>query len=92
LDSDLYIYVDDSKSFMYISGENDSFAQQIDLNSLKDWYNKWLLRLNIYKYNVVSFGRHVINAHQYSVDDINIELVQHIKELGITFDVKQFTY
>jgi len=39
---------------------------------------------------IVSFGRNVINAHQYSVDDRPIELehVQHIKDLGITFDVE----
>jgi len=48
----------------------------------------WLLRLYINKCNVVSFGRNVNNAHQYSVDDIELEHVQHIKDLGITFDVK----
>jgi len=36
----------------------------------------------------VSFGRNVIHAHQYSADDIDLEHVQHIKDLGITFDVK----
>jgi len=46
------------------------------------------LRLNINKCNVVLFGRNVINAHQYSVDDIDLEHVQLIKDLGITFDVK----
>jgi len=88
LGSDLYLYADDSKLFRNISGENDSFALQSDLNSLRDWFKKWLLRLNINKCNVVSFGRNVINAHQYSVDDIYLEHIQHIKDLGITFDVK----
>jgi len=32
--------------------------------------------------------RNVIKAHQYSVDDIDLEHVQHIKDLGITFDIK----
>jgi len=43
------------------------------------------LRHNINKCNGVSF---IINAHQYSVDDIKLEHVKHIKDLGITFDVK----
>jgi len=88
LGSDLYPYADDSKLFRYISGENKSIALQSDLNSLKDWFKQRLLKLNINKCNVVLFGRNVINAHQYSVDDIDIEHVQHIKDLGITFDVK----
>jgi len=79
---------DDSKLFRYISGENDSIALQSDLNSLKDWFKNWLLKLKINKFNVVSFGRNIINAHQYFVDDIDLEHVQHIKDLGITFDVK----
>jgi len=33
-------------------------------------------------------NRNAISAHQYSVDDIDLEHVQHIKNLCITFDVK----
>jgi len=40
------------------------------------------------KCNVVSFGRNAVNAHQYSVDDIDLEHVQHFKDLGVTVDVK----
>jgi len=80
------LYADDSKLFRYISGENDSFALQSDLNSLKDWFKKWLLRLNINKCFVVSFGRNVINTHQYYVDDTELEHVQHIEDFCITFD------
>jgi len=89
LGSDLYLYAGNSKLFRHISGVNDSFALQTDLNSLKDWFKKWLLRLNINKCrpNGVSFGRNVIITHQYSVDDIDLEHVQHIKDLGITFNV-----
>jgi len=41
LGSDLYLYAEDSKLFRYLSGENDSIALQLDLNSLKDWFKKW---------------------------------------------------
>jgi len=73
----------------------NSFALQTNLNSLKNWFKKWLLKLNINKCNVVSFGRNVINAHQYSIEDIDREHVQHIKDIDIPFDVKinfTFTY
>jgi len=83
LGSDLYLYANDSK----LSRENDSIALQSDLDSIKDWFKQWLLKLNINKCNVVSFGRNAITAHQYSVDDIDLEHVQHIKDLGIIFYV-----
>jgi len=88
LGSDLYLYADDSKLFKYKSGANDSIALQADLNNLKNWFKQWLLKLNIKKCNAFSFGRNAINARQYSVDDIDFEHVQHIKDLGVTFDVK----
>jgi len=87
LGSDLYLCADDSKLVRYISGENDSFALQSDLNCLKDWFKEWFLKININKCNVISFGRNVINAHRYS-DDIDLEHVQYIEDLGVTFDVK----
>ena len=64
LGSDLYVYTDDSKLFRYISGENDSLplVLQSDLNSLSDWFKKWLLKLNINKCTVVLFGINVIIA------------------------------
>jgi len=58
-------------NYLDISGENYSIALQSDLNSLKDWFKQWLLKVNIDKCNVVSFGRNAIKAHQYSVDDID---------------------
>jgi len=42
--SDLNLYADDSKLFRYISGENDSFTLQSDLNSLKDWFKKVVIK------------------------------------------------
>jgi len=60
----------------------------VDLNNLKDGFKQWLLKLNINKCNVVSYGRNVINAYQYSVDNIDLEHVQHIKDLGVIFYVK----
>jgi len=70
LGSDLYLYAN-AKLFRYRLYQERLHCNH--LNSLKDWLNKWLIRLNINKCNVVSFGRNVINAHQYSVDDIDLE-------------------
>ena len=64
---EFYVYADDSKLFRDISGENDSLVLQSDLNSLSDWFKKWLLKLNINKCKVVSFGRTVIIVHQYTI-------------------------
>jgi len=63
-------------------------STQSDLNSLKDWFKQWLLKLNNNKCNGVSFGRNASNAHQYSVDDIDLGHLKYIKDLGVTFVVK----
>ena len=86
--SELYLYADDSKLFRYISGENDSLVLQSDLNNLSDWFEKWLLKLNISKCKVVSFGRNVINVHQYSICGLELEHVHQINDLGIIFEDK----
>ena len=58
------------------------------MNSLSDWFEKWLLKLNINKCKVVSFGRNVINVHQYSIGSSELEHVYHINDLGIIFEDK----
>jgi len=51
-------------------------------------YSVPLLAKEVPSVHPYSFDRNFINAHQYSVDGIDFEHVQHIKGLGINFDVK----
>ena len=47
--SDLYLYADDAKLFSFIKTMDDSATLQKDLNSLTQWMETWLLKLNIGK-------------------------------------------
>ena len=53
---------------------------------------RWLLKLNISKYKVTSFGRHADKVYEYNFIDndlvTSIEWVETIKDLGILMDKK----
>ena len=53
---------------------------------------KWLLKLNIPKCKVVSYGNHVDNKHEYYLkSDGSLSVLEHldsIKDLGVIFDTK----
>ena len=47
--SKIYLYADDAKIFKHISSEIDVKILQDDLNEVKGWSDKWLLKLNAKK-------------------------------------------
>jgi len=47
----------------------NSLQQAVD--TLQIWSRKWLLHLNIKKYQIVSFGRYTDTSHTYSICDTN---------------------
>ena len=55
--SDLYLYADDAKLFSFIKTMEDSATLQKDLNSLTQWMETWLLRLNIGKCKAISIKK-----------------------------------
>jgi len=48
-------------------------------------FYKNLLKLNVKKCTIVSYGRD-IQSHRYRIGDINLERSESIKDLGVTFD------
>ena len=58
-ESKLFLYADDAKLFRHISCINDVNLLQKDLLDLQLWMDKWLLKLNINKCKVVSYGHHI---------------------------------
>jgi len=53
----VYLYVDDAKLFKHILYDTDCLILQMDINNMSDWMNRWLLKLNVEKCKVVSYGR-----------------------------------
>lgn len=58
--SDVFLYADDAKLFKHIYDNSDCDILQKDIDNLHEWIKKWLLKLNIDKCKVMTFGR---NAH-----------------------------
>ena len=90
--SDLYLYADDAKLFRQILDESDVAFLQNDLTNLQSWLDKWLLKLNINKCKVVSYGRRIEFISDYCLKSDNIlhslDHLDSIKDLGVLFDSK----
>jgi len=53
---------------------------------LHSWAENWLIKLNISKSKKVSFGRYTENIEHYSINNVELENVKSIKDLGVLFD------
>jgi len=88
--SEIYLFADDAKSFRHILDVSDNKFLQGELHNLKDWTDKWLLRLNVKKCNVASFGRMVDNSYSYHLVDkdqsIYLDRCTQFKDLSVLMD------
>ena len=70
----------------------DNCFLQSGIDSLKQWSDHWLLKLNISKCKIVSFGRHVDKNYVYHINENNqitpLEYEESYKDLGVIFDEK----
>ena len=87
-ESSLYLYADDAKLYRHISQCSDSTLLQGDINKLNEWIKRWLLKLNIDKCKLVSYGRSINIDSCYDIDNVQIEKINSIKDLGVVFDTK----
>ena len=87
--SELYLYADDAKLFKHILNDFDKTILQNDLDNLGHWTEQWLLKLNVTKCKHMSFQRaNELSLYQYNILGTNLEHVDAIKDLGVTFDGK----
>jgi hypothetical protein len=88
----LWLYADDAKLFRHIKDNSDVDFLQKDLLDVQSWMDKWLLKLNIKKCNVVSYGHHFISKNDYYLQsDEALSVLEHLdfmKDLGVIFDSK----
>ena len=61
------LYADYTKILIPIDNSTDAERLQIDINSIVEWTNKWLMKLNIEKCKVMHFGKHN-TRHKYTID------------------------
>ena len=85
LNSEIFLYADDTKVFRRIKDENDCRKLQEDLNRMNEWSKKWLLRFHPKKCNLMRIGKTNIDTFQYTMDkDLNQIKVE--KDLGVMID------
>ena len=77
--SDLYLYADDAKLFSFIKTMEDSATLQKDLDSLTQWMETWLLRLNIGKCKAISYSRRQELNTNYSISGVAVQNMKILK-------------
>ena len=75
-----------------IFNPDDNYSLQKGIDALQCWSQQWLLKLNIAKCNIVSFGRSVDKSYLYSISHNNqntlLDRKDSFKDLGVVIDEK----
>ena len=82
LDSEAFLFADDTKIFKIINDQNDSDQLQNDLDKVTLWSDTWLLRFNVPKTKHMHLGRDPV--YTYRLKGQTIQLVEEEKDLGVT--------
>ena len=83
--SELVLFTDDTKLFKEISTLEYSLMIQSDMCSIKEWSDTWLLKFNLDKCHVYTFGKiqNIKHVHQYIFEERELEHVSIEKNLGV---------
>ena len=89
----ILIYADDIKLFLRVDTFYNQILLQKDLETIAEWSAHNRLVLNCEKCKVLSFGRSEKNklTYKYTLDGIELESVERMKDLGVIFD-RKFTF
>jgi len=84
-EADIYLFADDAKICRHIVHESNYELLQTALSKLQDWFESWLLKLNIQKCKAVSYGRNVNKDFKYRMlqegTKMTVQRDDHIKDL-----------
>ena len=90
--ADIYLFADDAKLCKYIANATDCVDLQSSADLLQQWSDRWLLKLNIKKCKIISFGRNTDTSHNYYLNSGKgtCQLVRetNITDLGVVIDSK----
>ena len=76
------MYADDTKLYYPVNNINDFYLLQSDLNAIAKWSEIWQLKLNKKK-SVVLRLKDVGIDRCYTVKDVELKYVDHVKDLGV---------
>ncbi len=89
--SQIYLFTDDTKIYCQINSEEDIKILKSDRKALDEWSRKWLLLLHPDKCKVLNLDKHGTPAEYCMTDigrnqEIKLEVCESEKELGIWMD------
>lgn len=78
------LFADDCIIYRSINSSNDHLTIQADLNHICNWCDKWLMKLNLTKCEVMSFTRkHVNSEFSYYLNNTMLSHTSSYKYLGV---------
>lgn len=81
------LYADDLKLYLEIKSLDDCMSLQSDINRVYEWSVENKMIFNVSKCNIMTFDRKRNPIHfNYCLDNVPINRVNRIKDLGVTFD------
>ena len=88
INSDAFLFADDTKILRCITSMEDSIELQRDIQELEDWSYKWLLRFNTGKCHVLTLGKieNILHTHRYHLYNEELDHVFEETDLGVTID------
>ena len=88
IDSDGFLFADDTKIFRKIVSQEDSSILQSDIDKLQKWSEKWLLKFHPDKCHVLSLGKEerTVHTERYSICGREMDHVFEEKDLGVLID------
>ena len=75
----------DYTSIGHFSPDEASFKILRNIDNFNDWYEKWLLRLNSNKTDIMIFSKNIKSDFAFDFGGVSIASVDTHKDLGITF-------
>ena len=90
VNSDTYLFADDTKILRHVANQEDALQLQLDINSLELWSRKWLLKFHPRKCHVLTLGKfhNITYTHRYTLHQQELEHVFEQKDLGVTLDAE----
>ena len=86
LNSDCYMFADDTKVFNEIRCDEDSEKLQHDMEELENWSDKWLLRFHPDKCKVLSAGKRKTGRFEYKLCNTKLQYTEKEKDIGVVVD------
>lgn len=81
--SSIKLFADDCVLYHKINCPDDFHELQDDLNSVSNWCERWLMKLNITKCKTMRISRLHNNPHVYNLNNIPLSSVDSYKYLGL---------